>query len=509
MKVPPVFGTVARLRKARSAVRGGPRRIDVGPSDLQSWIPWLSKGQLLSPRWLRPLTDELERVLRGEAIEVCVSVPPRHTKSTTIHHWVAMLLAQDPRRRILYCSYDRDFAVKNVSAIRAMVAPPAMTPKEEQVARVRAEAMRRVGVRLPKPRYAGVAIGAIDNSAEFTTALGGGVRAAGVQSPPTGEGYDVVIVDDPIRKLADAMSAKIRETIGDGFMANLYSRRTPGRPASFVVVQTRWHEDDLYGRLKSIGWRCINLPAVLADGSHLAPELGQQSVVEAVRKINPFVFRSLYMGDPSPKEGRLFGDAFFVENPPKDGRRVMGVDISHSAKRRSDRNALCVLLDPGDRDGAYYVEEFVAKRCSLTDRINPSTGRVEETGFVRELAARPYRAAMYTGKDEDLVLNLLGQLDGARANVEARRAEADKRTRAQPAAAAWNDGRIRLPREPWAEEFAARVMAFTGQDGDEDEEVDCLAAAFDLLEEAAAKISGPATSTAHQRLGLTRRVRWT
>lgn len=117
---------------------------------------------------------------------------------------------------------------------------------------------------------------------------------------------------------------------------------------------------------------------------------------------------------------------------------------------------------------------------------------------------------MYTGKDEDLVLDMLGKLDGARAHVEARRAISDKRARAQPVATAWNQGRIRIPRNaPWAEDFVARVLAFTGNDGDQDEEVDVLATAFDMLAEGESRVHQPATSTKHLRLGIGIRKRWT
>jgi phage terminase large subunit-like protein len=509
VKIPAVFATVDRVRRRRAALHSDDGFTERGPSELGPYIEWLSQGRVRDPVWLEPLKVELTKVIRGEAIELCVSVPPRHGKSTTIHYWVAMLLALDPTKRVLYCSYDETFAAKNVAAIRALVAPPHQTPASAKVERDRKRALRELGITLPQPRFAGVAIGALDNAIEFTTAAGGCVRACGIQAPPTGEGYDIIIVDDPIRKMADAMSQKIRDTIGEGFSANLYTRRIPSRKTSFVIVATRWHEDDLTGRLRTKGWRVINLPAFSPDGTQLAPSMVPRAELEQIKAMNAFTWAALYMGDPSPRTGRLFGDAFFVEAIPADGRRVMGVDLAHSAKKRSDRYALLTMLDPMDRDGAYYVEEFVPRRGHLTDMIDPKTGRVEE-GFAREIAARPHRAAMYTGKDEDLVLDLLGRLEQHRCHVDARRAINDKRTRAQPAATAWNAGKIRLPREPWAEEFAARVASFTGNDGDEDEEVDCLAVAFDMLAEGnGVGVAPPQTTSRAQRLSVGVRKRWT
>lgn len=470
----------SRVRKPKASVRSE------GPDRLQDFVPWLSPD-LLAPRWLEPLTVELDRVTAARragaeppTLEICVSVPPRHAKSTTIHHWIVQLLLQDPTRRILYASYDGDFAAVNVRAIRRLMVA------------------------------AGLAIGSIDRAAHIELVEGGAVVACGIQSPPTGQGFDVVIVDDPLRKLADALSQPIRDRIGEGFGADLYSRQTPGRRTAFVIVATRWHEDDLTGRLGAKGWRAINLPAMLPDGSALAPEIWPIEELQKFRKQNEFTWTALYMGDPTPRGGRMFGDPFWVEEAPAEGRRVNGVDLAHTAKRRSDRHAILTMLDPMDRDGALYVVDYLARRGPLTDVVDPSSGRVVEEGFVREIAARPHRSAMYTGKDEDLVLDMLGKLDGARAHVEARRALSDKRVRAQPAATAWNQGRIRIPRNaPWAEEFVARVLAFTGNEGDRDEEVDTLATAFDMLSESTAKITAPTTSTRHQRLGLGTRKRWT
>jgi predicted phage terminase large subunit-like protein len=487
IRVPRLLATCARVDREvakdrrESAYARRPKRLGA-PRDLMAFVPWLSP-ELVSPRWLEPLTSALDGA-RGGGARVLVSVPPRHGKSTTIHHWIAQMVAADPRMRILYCSYDLEFAQENTRQIRSLVL------------------------------RCGVTLGARDVAEEFRTAAGGCVRAAGIQAPPTGEGYHVVIVDDPIRKLADALSVATRNRIGNGFSADLFSRQQPSGGAgktSFVVVATRWHEDDLVGRLASKGWNVINLPAILPNGQPLAPELWTLDDLAEFRALSSYTWDALYMGDPRPREGRLFHDPVFVESVPTTGRRTMGVDLSHSAKRRSDRHALCVLLEAPEQPGIYYVADFAARRCPLTDTIDPVTGRVLERGFVHDLSARPYRAAMYTGREEDLVLSMLSSLKGARAHVEARRAVLDKRTRAQPCAAAWNAGRIRVPvNAAWADEFVSHVIGFTGEEHGVDEEVDTMAAAFDMISEGSgAGVTPLSTSTRGQRLDIGVRKRWT
>lgn len=457
---------------------------DRGPDGLLDFVPWLSP-EYVSPVWLEPLTVELDvfskairKAKKPGALRLCISVPPRHTKSTTVHHWVTQLLLTDPTLRILYASYDESFAAMNLRSIRRLMV------------------------------NAAVGIGDIDKALHIETVEGGAVRACGIQAPPTGEGFDVVIVDDAIRKLADALSKPIRDRIAEGFFSNLLTRRRPGKVTAYLIVATRWHEDDLTGRLHQKGWRVINLPALLPNGEPLAPQLFALDELDEIRTANAYTWHALYMGDPAPRTGRMFGDPYWVDALPTEGRRVVGVDLAHTAKRRSDRHALLELLDPGD--GNYYVSRFIAQRGPLTDVVSPSTGLVLEQGFVHELARTTHRAAMYTGRDEDLVLDMLSKLGGARAHVEARRAITDKRARATPASTAWNQGRIRIPRNaPWAEDFVSKVLAFSGDDDGIDEEVDCLAVAYDMLAESPSRITPAVSSTSSRRLAIGTRRRWT
>jgi predicted phage terminase large subunit-like protein len=158
------------------------------------------------------------------------------------------------------------------------------------------------------------------------------------------------------------------------------------------------------------------------------------------------------------------------------------------------------------------VADFFAARMPLTDHYSAG-GFLEEAGFVREVESRMRvrpgaRAVMYTGKDEDLVLDLLGKAEDHRIYVEARRAVTDKRERATGAATAWNRGLILIPRDaPWADAFCEHVVGFTGADGAEDEEVDTLAAAFDALSEGdGVGIVPPRVSTRGRRLSLGRKM---
>ena len=151
-----------------------------------------------------------------------MSVPPRHSKTETILHSIAWLLEQDPQRSIGYVSY--------------------------------ADAIARSKSRLARDyaRAAGVALRQdADSLQEWRTAANGGVLATGVMGPLTGQGVNVLFVDDPIKNRQEAESFLIRQRTHEWFTSTATTRVEPN--GSIVVCHTRWHADDLIGRLEKSG----------------------------------------------------------------------------------------------------------------------------------------------------------------------------------------------------------------------------------------------------------------
>ncbi len=96
---------------------------------------------------------------------------------------------------------------------------------------------------------------------------------AGVGGPLTGRGADILIIDDPVKNSEEANSDTYRERAWDWFRSVAMTRLEPN--ASVIIVATRWHEDDLIGRVTRVdpdGWRVVNLPAIAEE----VDELGRQ-----------------------------------------------------------------------------------------------------------------------------------------------------------------------------------------------------------------------------------------
>lgn len=213
------------------------------------------------------------------------------------------LLQRNPDLRIVAASYGQQLATRNGRAIRArLVAHP------------------ELGLRI-----------AADNGAagEWTIAgRAGGVFSVGVGGGLTGRPADFLIIDDPIKNLEEAESEAYRQSVWDWWQAVASTRLAPG--AGVVLILTRWHDDDLAGRLlrdaaadpDAEQWRVVNIPAQAdhnpdagetdplgrAPGEWLRSARGRSvKQWEAIRKrVGPRVFASLYQGRPAPTSGNIF-----------------------------------------------------------------------------------------------------------------------------------------------------------------------------------------------------------
>lgn len=436
---------VQRLRKLRdehsrsSRAASGPREVP----PLQDFIPQVTP-EFASPRHLLPLTDLLERAAE-EPVRFCFSVPPRHGKSQTILHWIAWMLLQEPRLRIAYVTYGHDFACDQVAIAKRIC------------------------------QRAGVDLGGLDQAGHFETPAGGCVRGVSVQGQITGLGFHIIVVDDAHKSRQEAESATVRRRVIDGFRDDIATRQQP-TGTSIIVVHTRWHVSDLIGHLTTQeGWPYVNLPAISDTGEVLAPDLWP------IEKLRPFMsnaysWASLYQGEPRARGSEVFGDPVtcYLHEVPA-GRAAIGIDLAYTAKTQADTSISLVLVEgpkrESDGERLYYVADVVRRQCAAPDFV---------TDLRRHRASWPgARMRWYAAGTEKGAADFIVR---SGVPLEVMPPKGDKFVRAQPVSAAWNDGRILVPRDaPWSADFLSVVGAFTGVNDPSDDDVDALAAAFDAL----------------------------
>lgn len=245
------------------------------------------------------IADRLEAVERGEVDRLMIFMPPRHGKSELASkRFPAWCLGRNPRRQIIAASYNSDLADDFGRNVRNIVAEP------------------EFGQVFPSVSLA------TDSKAanRMNTNHGGAYVAAGVGTAVTGRGAHIALIDDPLKDRAEADSERRRELVWDWYRSTLFTRLMPG--GAIVLIQTRWHEDDLAGRLlESEGrvedggqWEVLELPALNADGKALWPEWYDETALARIKAtVGPREWSALYQQRPQPDEGTFFRREWFRE----------------------------------------------------------------------------------------------------------------------------------------------------------------------------------------------------
>jgi predicted phage terminase large subunit-like protein len=234
----------------------------------------------------RLICEKLEAVERGEIDRLMIFMPPRHGKSELASkRFPAWVLGRNPRRQIIAASYNSDLASDFGRNVRNIVAEPEFSEVFP-------------GVTLAQDSHA---------AARLNTNRGGAYVAAGVGTAVTGRGADIALIDDPFKDREEADSERRRDLVWDWYRSTLFTRLMPG--GAIVLIQTRWHEDDLAGRLLATetDWDVLELPALDSDGRALWPEWYDERALERIKAtIGPREWSALYQQRPQPDEGTFF-----------------------------------------------------------------------------------------------------------------------------------------------------------------------------------------------------------
>lgn len=295
----------------------------------------------------------------GHPKRLAVTMPPRHGKSEMCSHWFPVWdLALEPKDRIILCSYEAQFAAKWGRSCRRSIQ----------------EHYPILGARVVTDSRA---------AHRWETTQGGGMVTAGVGGPITGRGGDVMILDDPIKNAEEANSQIIRDNLWDWWQTTFLTRCEP--EAVIVVIMTRWHEDDLLGRLLNSSeakyWRTINFPAVAEEhedslerspGQALWPERYDELALENIKaEVGSRVFTALYQQRPAPPEGvglQRNWWRWYDELPDLEtfDQIIMSVDPTFKDVDTADFFVAMIL---GRLGNEYYGIDCVRKRLGPVDQM--------------------------------------------------------------------------------------------------------------------------------------------
>lgn len=421
------------------------------------------------------IAQHLEAVERGEIKRLMIFMPPRHGKSELAsRRFPGWFLGRNPERSTIAASYNSDLAGDFGRDVRNIMASPehrALFP--------------RGGL-------------AKDSQAQdrWHTQAGGGYAAAGVGTAVTGRGAHLLLIDDPVKDRESADSALIREKTYRWYLSTAYTRlegalasddpdplwrdvdeaRELGQPfdGAVVLIQTRWHEDDLAGRLiadmarGADKWEVLSLPAIGENYAALWPEKYPVDRLNAIRRqLTEREWQSLYQQEPKPDEGTYFKREWFKRHDglPAAVRKYIFSDFAVTEGDGDYTEFGCFGLDHEMRA---YECDWWSGRTTAMDWIEALVDMIEthkpmaffgETGPIRRAIEPILRRRM---RERRVFCRLEWLTRGT-----------DKATAARAIQARLEMGMIAFSRSREADEVIEQAITFPA--GKHDDKVDVLA----------------------------------
>lgn len=458
---------------------------DLTPEQLQQAIKELSNGvgqkeiarrglmaytQMMTPNYRRAKHNEyiakiLDDVVMGRYKRVMIFAPPRHGKSyLTSESFPAYYLGRFPDRYIIHCTYADDLALDFGSKVKNKLLDP-----------THQELFPACSIK-----------GQSQSQAKITTSAGGAYFAVGVGGAITGRGAHLLLIDDPIKGRAEADSETIRRKLKDWYRSVAYTRLMP--KGAVVIIQTRWHYDDLAGYLleeerknpKTDKWKIIDLKAIAEEDDILGRDKGEalwpsDFPIEDLEKIKETLgtreFSSLYQQRPVSDENAVLKVEWFGRYNQLPTDAYMRIHSWDTAIKDEETNDPSAFHSWYMNEKGYYLADRMSMRLQFPDllrmvinlyeRDKPNAVLIEDKGSGQQLI-------------QILQTTTRIPVIGIQANVS-------KVFRAQAVSATIESGCVYLPESAdWLYDVEAQIAQFPA--GAHDDDVDCMTQALMWLQ---------------------------
>lgn len=506
-------GWVARFRWNEELEKREKAAAKRAAKKVATFEKWLAADPMKKFKWTARhhvyVREQLEKITSGETKRLMLFVPPRHGKSELVTvRYAVWRLAKEPGLNIIVGCYNQKLANRFSRKIKKLAESTIEISRKKHAAE------------------------------EWETAIGGSVKAVGVGAGITGFGGDLIIIDDPVKGRAVANSRNFRDKLWDWYKDDVHTRLEPG--AAVVLIQTRWHDDDLAGRLlKDMEdggehWNVVRLPALseppaLAggqsvtqttsrstentlipesssdidavavpaicppayaggsdssdpldrnEGEALWPErFSREDLLATKRRLGAWSFAALYQQRPVPEGGTLFKTEQFKNIVSK----------SPGGLRWARGYDLAVSL----KDSADYTASF---RCAIDEK--KGTLYIAD-GFRKKIEYPEQRRFVIERMlaEKDTVHGIELALHGKALVQELRRdksiagrvlrgikVDSDKLMRAESWSSYAEEGRVVLVNGPWINDFIDEALRFTGRGDAHDDQIDAVSLAVQMLQ---------------------------
>lgn len=445
----------------------------------REYVVFVHRGIYRHFRHTEYICERLQPIAEGESKRIIIELPPRHGKSMTVTEtFPSYYIGKNPDKRVIVASYSDTLARK--------------------FGRLNKQKLDEYGQEL-----FGVEISRI-NAANNNWSLAGyrgGMIATGIGGSITGEGADLLIIDDPFKNAEEANSPTIREKVWAEWEATLSTRLHKG--GSVIVIMTRWHEDDLVGRLlerSPYKWERIRLPAIAEDeddllgreiGEPLCPELGFDEEWAENKKIEvgSRIWAALFQQRPSPAGGNIFNRHWWKFYVPDEETRIrlgLSKDVAVLPKLwdRQVQSWDCTFKDSQTSD--YVVGQLWGKKQAnffLLDQVRDRMNLPETMKAIKHMTEKwPEARAKYV-EDKANGPAVIQMLQNEISGLIAVNPEGGKEARANAVAPLVEAGNVYLPHPsfaPWVNDFIEEAASFPN--GANDDQVDAMSQALIKLQ---------------------------
>lgn len=423
----------------------------------------------------RAICDAIARMESGEIRRLLVFMPPRHGKSELISRRLPpYLLGRNPDLNIIGCSYGASLASLINRDVQKIMDEPAYQKLFPNT-------------RLNSKNIRTVASGNWLRNSDMFEVVGtrGRYRSAGIGGGITGMGADWAIVDDPIKNQEEANSRVFRDRTWDWWTSTLFTRLE--KNARVVVTLTRWHEDDLGGRLlEQGGWTVLCLPAIKEgpptaddpreEGQALWPGKYDEAAMEEIKRVSGSkVWGSVYQQHPTPADGTVFRREWFQnfwrELPADMELELQTWDLTFSDGEKNDYVAGFLL---GRKGARRYIIDRVWARMDFNAQL----------GSIRSFTAKHPRATLKLIEKAANGAAAIATLEREIPGIVPIVPKGSKIGRAEATTPEWEAGNVVLPHPdiaPWVHDFIEEHVAFPN--GKHDDQVDAVAQGLMRLRE--------------------------
>ena len=466
-----------KVRNTNTPQLSASLRLAVSRSSLYGFIMYTMPSYMMG--WVHEqICLELDAfyaaVMAKKSPRLMITMPPRHGKSElATRRFPAYVFGRNPNLNVISTAYGSDLS----------------TQTNRNVQRIMDEAPYKElfpNVCLSGKNSRGTANGSYLRNSDIFEIVGhtGSYRSSGVGGGITGMGGDILIIDDPVKDRAEAESLVMREKVWDWYTSTLYTRLAPG--GGILLIQTRWHMDDLAGRLldaeRSGGgdpWRCVNFPAIAEHdephrraGEALHPERYPLAQLQSIKAaLGSRDWSALYQQHPVPVHGAIFRKEWLrYWIPPELPDRFDKVLISWDMAFKGSENADYVVGQVwGKRGARYYLLDQVRGRMGFTATVQ---------AFCDLAAAWPYameKLVENTANGPAVIDSLKHQVPG----IIPIEPDGSKTARAHAVTPLFEAGNVYIPHpqiRPWVPEYEAELLQFPS--GAHDDQVDATTQAL-------------------------------